>query len=919
MKFKNVIALLLLICMLLPIGTNSFIVHASSVFDDYSLRWRFDGNMKNDGNINNFRDDYSPTILQYDSTTHREGTHAACFNGATYLYSWNSLDPINGNSSLETGSEITISTLVKVSSEDRLQAIWCFSQDWLNLRYKADTKKFQIGLWQEDYTSLESAEKINLNEWYLVTYVIDGNRMELYINGVLSNSTTLPFEFNGNEYPSARWYLGIDYFANNAFEGYLDDMIVYPRALTSAEILDMYIFYFPQHTVSFEVYGGTLIDNKNVVHGGKVTKPEDPTKAGYTFGGWYTDSSYTTTFDFDNTTITSNTVIYAKWIRQDSITMTASPSTVEVTADFNQIFTLSINNDTVISSVYNSDLTLGGVFRNLSISRVDNTSTTVTVTVYGDLSSSGVGIITLNENKLQKGRSPLSADIIVTSKPTYTVTFNSNGGTSVAPITAEYSTTIKQPPNPRREGYVFRGWFKDEALTIAFDFNNPITENMVLFAKWERVTIDYDDEDDDDTVPSVPGTGGSSSGGSQVDRWRVDTDDTNNMPILATQTLTNQADQKGNLTITITKEMVEEGIGVAKKKWSDSENKGISIAFNNISDDEKSFTASIEATALDDLVSQEVKSLTLQCGIYNIILEEEAIKSLDAQSSGNITITVTPYEVSGTASSVIGGRPVFDITFKDNEGREISSFGSGTITRGIRYTPAADENTDNLFIIKVTDNGIEWIVTSSYEKGWMMWRGNSNSVYGVGYKTTAFFTDTENHWAKDNIDFVVRRGLISGITATTFEPDRLITRADFLMALGKLSGADVSVYKTSSFIDVANDSNAMPYIEWAYKSGIVSGTGNNKFSPNDEITREQMAVMMQKYAKVIGYTIPVSRQYDVFTDDSKISSWAKDAVKAITQAEIVNGKSGGNFDPQGNATRGEAATILQRFVKFVID
>lgn len=88
--------------------------------------------------------------------------------------------------------------------------------------------------------------------------------------------------------------------------------------------------------------------------------------------------------------------------------------------------------------------------------------------------------------------------------------------------------------------------------------------------------------------------------------------------------------------------------------------------------------------------------------------------------------------------------------------------------------------------------------------GKVIFNGSSLSTYGVGYKAPApAFTDTAKQWAKDNIDFVVSLALISGTSATTFAADTSIIRVDFLMALGRLSDADVSIYKASRFTVVS--------------------------------------------------------------------------------------------------------------------
>jgi len=243
----------------------------------------------------------------------------------------------------------------------------------------------------------------------------------------------------------------------------------------------------------------------------------------------------------------------------------------------------------------------------------------------------------------------------------------------------------------------------------------------------------------------------------------------------------------------------------------------------------------------------------------------------------------------------------------------------GTITRRIRYTPAPGENTGNLAIFRVTGGDVEWIEGSGYEDGWMVWSGNSNSVYGVGYKAEDSFTDTENHWAKEYIGYAASRGLISGVAADTFAPDAAITRAEFIMALARLSGEDVSGYTASSFVDVDNGTAAMPYIEWAYRNGIVAGTGSNRFSPDAAITREQMAVMLWNYAKAAGLAMPVLREYEPFTDDGMVSSWAGEAVGAVVRAGIIVGRDGGRFAPRSSATRAEATVVLKRFMEYVVD
>jgi len=353
---------------------------------------------------------------------------------------------------------------------------------------------------------------------------------------------------------------------------------------------------------------------------------------------------------------------------------------------------------------------------------------------------------------------------------------------------------------------------------------------------------------------------------------------------------------------------------------------GIAVNFDITgSGSNSSLSTTIDAGAIDRLREAGVKFVKIGSTVLDVTLDTGAIAEIDKQSSGTVTVSAKAQaKLSDAAKKLIGKRPAFDITVsyqKNGKTEYVTSFGKGTVTLGIGYKAAANEKTGGLYGVSVDKNGKPQLLSnSSYADGKVIFGRNSLSTYGVGYKAPApAFTDTVKHWAKDNIDFVAGRDLISGTSTTTFAPDTAITRATFLMALGKLSGEDVSGYKTSGFTDVKNTDPTMPYIEWAVKNKIVQGIGSSKFGPDQQISRQDMAVMMVNYANATGCKLPVSRQAIAFADDAKISVYARDAVKAIQQAVVAGGKDNNRFDPQGNATRGEASTILRHFVELVVD
>ena len=194
------------------------------------------------------------------------------------------------------------------------------------------------------------------------------------------------------------------------------------------------------------------------------------------------------------------------------------------------------------------------------------------------------------------------------------------------------------------------------------------------------------------------------------------------------------------------------------------------------------------------------------------------------------------------------------------------------------------------------------------------------SMYGIGYTApSAQFTDIGSHWAKESIDYVVGRGLLSGTTETTFAPDTAMTRGMLVTALGRLAGVDTKAYTTSSFTDVNADSAYHPYIEWAYKKGMIQGIGSNQFAPDRAITREEIAVIIANFAKATGYTLPVTREATTYADASSIGSTYKTAVTAMQQAGIMMGGTSNKFNPKSNATRAEVSSMLGRYIKLTID
>lgn len=330
-------------------------------------------------------------------------------------------------------------------------------------------------------------------------------------------------------------------------------------------------------------------------------------------------------------------------------------------------------------------------------------------------------------------------------------------------------------------------------------------------------------------------------------------------------------------------------------------------------------TVTTERAALNRLVSEKAKQFEITGTPITIALDTKALAELQKQGDGNVTITAKPTTVKDV-------RNAYDITLttvKDGKTVRITSLGAGTAALSIPCTPAKDEAAGGFYAVYVDDNGkVNRIADSAYDanSGGVMFSTNHFSVYGVGYTApSAKFTDISSHWAKESIDYVAGRGLLSGTTETTFAPDTAMTRGMLVTALGRLANVDTKAYTTNRFTDVYADSVFRPYIEWAYSKGIVQGIDDSQFAPDRVITREEIAAILFHYAKSTGYTLPVARTATAYADASSIGSAYETAVTAVQQAGIMMGGRNNKFNPKSNTTRAEASAMLYRYVKLTID
>ncbi|MEY8354691.1 S-layer homology domain-containing protein [Lachnospiraceae bacterium 54-53] len=463
---------------------------------------------------------------------------------------------------------------------------------------------------------------------------------------------------------------------------------------------------------------------------------------------------------------------------------------------------------------------------------------------------------------------------------------------------------------------------------ILRDFQYSSDEGGVVFR--DRVTGNGDGGSSGENPSGENPSGGNPSNGNPSNSDSSDDDydagtglrssaGLEDQPVQGNITVTANRGENGSAGVSISDQTIAEAIARAQSdaRVQGKAANGISIEVNiALPKDARSLTAAFSRNALESLVSANVQNLDINGTLIRIALNKKAVEEICRQSGDDVTISVEPVEVSGVSSC-------YDITIhsvKEEGAITVTSLNEGSTVIGIPFTPENNETEGFLCGVYVDENGgISPIADSVYDRHsrQILFRTNHFSIYGVG--NTALipaFTDTADHWAGESIDYAAARGLLEGTSDSVFDPEAVLTKGMLMTALGKLSGADVSSYEG---ITGGSGSDTMLYMEWARQNGIIQGDNHDLSGVDGAVTREEMAVIMQNYARATGFSLPVTRSAVSFADDGNSDGEAKPAVMAMQKAGLMRGERDGKFNPKGNTTRAQAAAILERYVKLTVD
>ena len=247
----------------------------------------------------------------------------------------------------------------------------------------------------------------------------------------------------------------------------------------------------------------------------------------------------------------------------------------------------------------------------------------------------------------------------------------------------------------------------------------------------------------------------------------------------------------------------------------------------------------------------------------------------------------------------------------------ISDFASEVKDSDKYYVNASSSQADVEDVYFLPVYGVKGKITIDYTA-----YGSNNSDLGTGKITLSVksktasskFTDVTasnvGSWAADSIDFCADNDLVNGKSTYSFAPKDNLTRGQLVAILYRAAGSPSVTGTTNPFNDVKTGDYYYNAVLWAYKNDVVNGTGAGKFSPNANVTREQIAAILYRYMGSPAATGSLSG----YSDRSKISSWATTAMQWAIGKGYITGTSSTTLDPLGQATRAQAAVMLHRFL-----
>lgn len=304
----------------------------------------------------------------------------------------------------------------------------------------------------------------------------------------------------------------------------------------------------------------------------------------------------------------------------------------------------------------------------------------------------------------------------------------------------------------------------------------------------------------------------------------------------------------------------------------------------------------------------------------------------DADDEDQVIYPEVEYKNNGNVDYYWFEMPEYDVEIYADfgEGDYVAWIDRSDMENGtIRVSPNVADEDDTVSIYVTPDTGYQLdelivededghdVTTTSLASGtrYTFRMPDSDVTVTATFKSRSYssnFTDVPRYeWYYEAVSYVASEGLMNGVSTTQFNPNGTASRAQIVTILWRLAGEPSAL--TGAFTDVPAGQYYSTAVAWASRQGIVTGVGNNRFEPNSNITREQLAVILYRYAQDAGYTTSASANITGYYDYARVNSYARTAMSWAVGAGLITGTSTTTLSPQDTATRAQVATILMRF------
>lgn len=390
--------------------------------------------------------------------------------------------------------------------------------------------------------------------------------------------------------------------------------------------------------------------------------------------------------------------------------------------------------------------------------------------------------------------------------------------------------------------------------------------------------------------------------------------------VVGTVTISETVKKDGKTTAAVSHENVSKMLEQLKQVATDAGQKKVIELKVATTAEDKDVKVVINKEAFNQMASAADANVKLTTGLASIEMNKNTLNAIQ-KSAQNADVSIGVVKVdsqtlSEEVRSVVGNRPVFDFTVTAGT-TKVSHFGDGEVQVSMPYTLQPGESASALVVYYIDDSGKLSTVRGNYnpQTKAVVFKTSHFSTYALGHNKVSFKDVSSTAWFGEAVNFVSSRQIATGTAKDTFSPNESVTRAQFVVMLMNAYGIKADTSLKDNFMDAGN-TYYTAYLATAKKMGIISGTGNNSFNPNAQLSRQDMCTMLYKALSVLndlpnGSKVVSASEYHDF---SGVSSYAKDSVKAFVEQGYLSGSSR-MLNPKQAATRAELAQLLYTLLK----